>query len=263
VVGLGAALLFGFDVAAQESSSHSAADLAKQLQNPVADLISIPFQFNWEFEVGPETDTRYVMNLQAVMPFNLNPRWNLIARVIAPYVGQPVLAPGGVPATGWSDLLASFFFSPNKPGLIWGVGPAISLPATSEPTLGSEKWSAGPTGVALHQAGSWTVGGLANQIWSFAGDESRSDVNQTFLQPFVAHSTKGGGTITLQSETTANWMAPSGEEWTIPIIVILSKVTKLGRHPISIAVGAGYFVEKPAGGPDWKARTVLTLLLPK
>ena len=149
-----------------------AEDLAKKLANPISDLVSVPFQFNWEQNVGPSEATRFILNVQPVMPFALNNEWNLIARVIVPFVSQPALVEGGEPAFGVSDILASFFFSPSKPGLTWGVGPAISLPSTSVPSLGTEKWSAGPTVVVLKQSGKMTYGTLWNQIWSFSGNQT-------------------------------------------------------------------------------------------
>src|SRR5262249_23403834 len=167
------------------------AELAKKLSNPISDLVSVPFQFNWEQNVGPKDQTRFILNVQPVMPFTLTPKMNLITRVIVPFVSQPPLADGGVPAAGVGDILASFFFSPKTGSTFtWGVGPVISLPSTAEPTLGTEKWSAGPTFVALKQAGPWTVGALWNQVWSFAGNTDRADVNQMFVQPFLAYTTK-------------------------------------------------------------------------
>jgi hypothetical protein len=238
--------------------------LAKQLSNPVASLISVPFQANWDYGVGPEEDTRFLLNFQPVMPFSLNERWNLIARVIVPVLSQPALVSGGEATFGLSDILFSAFFSPAQPGVaIWGVGPALSLPATSDPFLGTEKWAAGPTLVVLKQAGPWTVGALANHLWSYAGDEDRRDVNQTFLQPFLSFGTKTGVTYSLNTESSANWEAASGEEWTVPINLSVSKLTRLGRRPISVGIGAGYYAEKPEGGPDWKLRTILTLLFPR
>jgi hypothetical protein len=137
------------------------------------------------------------------------------------------------------------------------------LPTTSEEFLGTEKFGIGPTVVALKQSGHWTFGGLGNHIWSFEGDDRRADVNQTFLQPFLAYGTSGGVTFTVNSESTANWEAPDGDEWTIPIHFVLSKVVKLGKRPMSVGAGVGYFVEGPEGTAEWKVRAFLTLLFPK
>jgi len=238
-------------------------DLAKQLSNPVASLISVPFQANWEYGVGPEEKTRFLLNFQPVMPFSLNEDWNLIARVIVPVLSQPPLLAGGEATFGVSDLLASFFFSPARSKIVWGVGPALLLPTTADPFLGTEKWAAGPTFVVLKQAGPWTVGALANHLWSYGGADDRPDVNQTFLQPFLAYATKTGYTFTLNSESTGNWEAADGEEWTVPVNFTVSKVTRLGKRPISVGLGAGYFVEKPEGGASWKLRASLTLIFPK
>ena len=243
--------------------SSDAAALAKQLANPIASLVSVPFQSNWEFGVGPEEKTRYVMNFQPVMPFSLNADWNLITRVIVPLVSQPPLVSGAAPTFGISDLVTSFFVSPVKGSLVWGVGPVLLIPATTDPFLGSERWGAGPTAVVLKQVGPWTVGGLVNHIWSYGGNADRAKVNQTFLQPFIAYGTKTGYTFTLQTESTANWEAASGQKWTVPLNVQLSKVTRLGKRPMSVALSPGYFLEKPDGGPNWKIRAALTLLFPK
>jgi hypothetical protein len=78
-------------------------------------------------------------------PDDHSPKWNMIMRVIMPFIGQPPLTEGGVAATGLGDVLASFFLSPKEGSVIWGVGPVLGLPGTAEPTLGSGKWLAGPT----------------------------------------------------------------------------------------------------------------------
>src|SRR5262245_61706540 len=201
-------------------------DLAKQLSNPIASLVSVPFQFNWEQNVGPSELTRFVLNVQPVMPFTVNENVNLIVRLIAPLVSQPPLTSGGEATFGAGDITTSFFVSPSKSKrLIWGAGPITVLPSTSEPTLGTGKWSAGPTIVALKQAGEWTVGALWNQVWSFSGDASRADVNQMFLQPFVAYQATKTLTLTLQSEMTANWDADNDDDrWTVPINFVVGEL---------------------------------------
>ena len=237
-------------------------DLAKKLANPISDLVSVPFQFNWEQNVGPHEATRFILNVQPVMPFALNTDWNLVTRVIVPLVSQPALVEGGSPAFGVSDILTSFFVSPSRPGLIWGVGPAISLPSTSIPTLGTEKWSVGPTAVVLKQSGKMTYGALWNQVWSFSGSTQRADVNQMFLQPFFAYQAARTLTVTLQSETTANWEVEE-DRWTVPINLIFAKLSSFGAFPASYQLGVGGFAAHPDVGPSWKIRGAIVILLPR
>jgi hypothetical protein len=238
------------------------ADLAKKLANPISDLVSVPFQFNWEQNVGPSDDTRFVLNVQPVIPFSVSADWNMIARIIVPFVSQPALLEGGAPAFGVSDVLASFFFSPKAGGVIWGVGPVVSLPSTSIPTLGTGKWSAGPTVVVLKQTGSWTVGALWNQVWSFSGNSNRNDVSQMFLQPFLAYQANRTITLTVQSETIANWKADEGR-WTVPINVLVSKLATFGVFPASYQLGGGAYPVHPAVGPSWRVRGAIVILLPR
>jgi len=243
-------------------AQEEAGDLAKKLANPISDLVSVPFQFNWEQNVGPNEATRFILNVQPVMPFALNQDWNLIARMIVPFVSQPALVDGGEPSFGVSDILSSFFFSPSKPGFTWGVGPAISLPSTSVPSLGTEKWSAGPTIVVLKQSGKMTYGALWNQIWSFSGNSARADVNQMFLQPFFAYQATHTLTVTLQSETTANWEVDE-DRWAVPINVLFAKLSSFGAFPASYQLGFGGFVSHPEVGPSWKIRSAIVILLPR
>ena len=245
--------------------AHDSEAVAKELNNPVSSMVSVPLQFNWDQGVGVNDDLRTTINFQPVIPVKLTEDVNLITRFILPYLSQPVLVPGGDTAQGTSDILLSFFLSPSKAGkVIWGVGPAFSIPTTTDPMLGSGKWSAGPTGLVLKQSGPWTVGVLVNHLWSFAdtGDIERTEVNQTFIQPFLAHTSKSALTFNVNSEATANWKARNGEEWTIPINFAVTKVIKLGPFPFSVGGGVGYYVESPEGGPEWKLRLIATLILP-
>lgn len=239
-------------------------DLAKQLANPIASLISIPIQLNYDENIGPrEEGSVYRLNIQPVIPVSLNEQWNLISRTIIPVVSQNDIAPGGDDESGLGDVVQSLFFSPKAPtagGLIWGLGPVFLLPAASDAALGSEKWGAGPTAVVLTQKGSWTLGVLANHIWSFAGDDNRTGVNATFVQPFASYITQTKTTFTLQTETTYDWQ---GEQWSVPVNAVVNQLVKFGQMPVQLGLGARYWVDSPDNGPEgWGARFIVTLLLP-
>ena len=245
------------------SEQESAQELAKKLSNPVAGMISVPFQENIDFGIGPENGVRSTLNFQPVVPVSLGADWNVIVRTIVPVIHQEDVTAPDESEFGLGGTTQSFFFSPKAPGpngIIWGAGPAILYRTETDRTLGSGKWGAGPTVVVLRQAGHNTIGMLANHIWSIAGDESRADVSATFLQPFFAHTTAKATTFTLNTETTYDWIA---DDWTVPINVTVTQLTKLGKQPISIGGGFKYYAAAPAGGPDWGVRLVVTLLFPK
>lgn len=239
----------------------SAADLAQKLQNPVAALISVPFQSNWDFGIGPEDATRYLLNVQPVIPFSLGD-WNLITRTILPilHVEEPVEGVGD--ETGLGDVVQSFFLSPRDPvqGWIVGAGPVLLYPTATEDVLGSEKWGAGPTAVVLQQRAGWSYGVLANHLWSFAGTDRRDDVSATFLQPFLSYTTKTHTTFGLNTESTYDWEA---EQWSVPLNATVTQVLKLGPQPFSLQIGGRHWAERPDGGPDWGLRFAVTLLFPR
>jgi hypothetical protein len=251
---------------AQEAIGHTAdADaLAKQLSNPVAALISVPLQLNYDEGYGPDGDgERYTLNIQPVAPFSISEHWNVISRTILPVIDQEDVIAGSS-QSGLGDTTQSFFFSPKEPtasGWIIGAGPAFLLPTATEDELGTGQWAIGPTVVALKQtADGWTYGALWNYLVSVAGDEDRDDVNSTFIQPFVAKAFKGGRTLTLNSESAYDF---ENETWNIPVNVVYSKVTRIGGQMVSFAGGARYYLDSPPGGADWGLRFVVTLLFPK
>ena len=239
--------------------------LAMQLSNPVAALISVPFQLNVERNIGPARDgTRTLLNVQPVVPFSLNAEWNIISRTIVPVVWKDDIFPGAGSQSGVGDIVQSVFFSPKSPtagGLIWGAGPVFLVPTGSNDLLTTGQWGAGPTGVVITQQGPWTIGALANHIWSFAGDSSRADVDLTFLQPFVTYTTRTATTFSLNSESTYDW---EGRQWTVPINAGVSQILRFGGQLVQVGAIARYWADGPQQAPHgWGLRFTFTLLFPR
>ncbi|MDQ3563443.1 MAG: transporter [Pseudomonadota bacterium] len=249
--------------AAAEDEKAKASELAMKLQNPVASLISVPIQNNWDFGIGAADAMRYTANVQPVIPFSISENWNLITRTILPIVYAESPVKGGDSKFGLGDTVQSLFFSPKAPtsgGWIWGAGPVLLWPTSTDDALGTGKVGAGPTALLLRQEKGWTYGALANHLWSFAGQGSTADVNATFLQPFVSYTTKTFTTFGLNTESTYDW---ENNQWTAPLNLQVSQLLKLGKQPIQLTLGGRYYAEKPEGGPDWGLRFVVTFLFPK
>ena len=240
------------------------ADLAQELTNPVADLITIPFQMNYDRDIGLQDDGwKLQTNIQPVIPFHLGEDWTLISRTILPVTYQDDVFPGAGSQFGLGDASLSLFLSPKKPtsGMIWGAGPIFLLPTATDSLLGAKKWGAGPTAVALTMRGPWTMGALGNHVWSFAGDSDRPDISNTFLQPFVAYTWPSAWTVSLQTESTYNWKI---EKWSVPINAAVSKLVRLGKLPVSLQAGVGYWLESPETGPEgFRFRLQANFVLPK
>jgi hypothetical protein len=259
------ALSLGLALAAPAQAQDSSADLAKKLSNPVAALISVPLQLNFDQRIGPvRGGERTTLNLQPVVPISLNDEWNLISRTIVPLVTQSDIAPGLGRQSGLGDIVQSVFFSPKAPtasGWIWGAGPVLLLPTGSDDLLSGRKWGAGPTAVALKQSKGWTVGALGNHLWSFAGESSRKDISATFVQPFLTYSTPTAMTFGLNAEATYDWKS---RQWTVPINASVSQVVKVGSQLMSVGGGLRHWAHGPAGAPHGTGvRLVVTLLFPK
>jgi len=237
--------------------------LALQLANPLATLISVPIQTNWDRGIGPADAKRTTINIQPVVPFTLNEDWKLITRTIVPVIDAESPVSGGSDESGLGDITESLFFSPSKPtasGWIWGAGPVLLLPTASNDALGAEKWAVGPTAVALRQRNGWTTGALVNHLWSFAGEDNGKDINASFFQPFLSYTTQTATTLGLNTETSYDW---DGDQWTVPLNVTAGQLLLLGKLPLSVTVGYRNYLEAPSGGPDWGMRLVVTPLFPK
>jgi hypothetical protein len=253
--------------------------LAKELANPIASLISVPFQANEDWGYGPTGNGyKFTLNIQPVVPISISKDWNLIIRTIFPIVSQhdlfyftnlpknSPLQPQNRSQDGLSDTTQSFFLSPKNPGpfgLVWGIGPAFLYPTGTHPLLDTGTFSIGPTFVVLKQAGPWTIGALMNQLWSVVISEDRSSLSQMFVQPFIAYTTKTHTTFTIDTESTADWNASSDDgKWTVPVIFQISQILKIGRQPVSVQIGGKYYADTPRYGPNWGVRFNFTLLFP-
>ena len=247
------------------AATSSEAELAKKLSNPVAALISVPLQFNYDNNIGPvEGGNRWSMNVQPVIPFSINDKWNLVSRTILPIVSQDEIYPGAGSQSGIGDTVQSLFFSPRKPtskGWIWAVGPVFLLPTGSNDLLTADKWGVGPTALALKQENGYSYGMLFNHIWSVAGNDARADISNTFLQPFFSYTTPKHTSYTINTESTYNWKA---EQWTVPVSFGVSQLVKIGNAPVSLSAGLKYYAQSPDSAPHgWGYRFGVTLLFPK
>jgi len=237
------------------------AELAATVQNPLANLISLPFQANYNNGVGESDRTSLNLNIQPVIPY-AGENWNLITRTIIPLNSVPVDETDST--FGFGDTSMSFFFSPAKPSAFtWGLGPAFSFPtASNQEVLGSEKLSIGPTGVVFYGVGKWTLGGVASNIWSVAGASDREDVNFFFAQWFVNYNFGHGWALGTAPIITGNWEAERDDRWVVPWGLQISKVTHFGARPVNLLIGYYTNSEHPEGGADEQIRFQLNLLFP-
>ena len=246
------------------TGAHAQDELAKKLANPVAELISVPMEYNYDRQFGADRNGHMsVLKLQPVIPFNFNDEWNLISRTIVPIVSQTNIQPG-TSQSGIGDITQSLFFSPRTlgpSGAIWGVGPVFYLPTGTDSLLSARKWGGGPTGVVLIQSGHWTYGALVNHIWATGGNANRRNISSTYLQPFLAYTTKDAWTYAINTEASYDW---KGKQWSVPINVSVGKLVFFGKQPVSLTAGLRYWAEGPdAGAHNLGFRFTATFLFPK
>jgi hypothetical protein len=257
---LGSGALADDQATGPSPSPDNSDSLRQAAQNPLADLISVPFQYSSNFGFGPLGGTQHVLNIQPVVPVRLTEDWNLIMRFVTPIVSQPQLTPMGSREFGLGNIQPSFFLSPARPGqIVWGAGAVLWLPTATDTTLGLNKWGGGPTAAVLTTRGPWVFGALVNNIWAGSGDRR---INQMLVQPFVNYNLPGGWYLVSSPIITANWLAPSGEKWTVPVGGGFGRLFRVGGQPMNFSAQAFYNAVKPTIGPDWSVRVQLQLLFP-
>ena len=246
------------------SGEAAAEQLQKAVQNPVADLISVPLQNNTNFGLGSFNRTQDVLNIQPVIPVHLTENWNLITRIIQPIVWQPYPNQNTGGQYGLGDMNPSFFLSPSKPGkLIWGAGPAMVIPTATSDFLGQGKLSLGPSVVLLAQPPHWTLGVLVNNVWSVAGSGGRPPVNQMLLQYFINYNMKHGWYLAIQPIITADWRASNGNAWTVPFGGGVGRIMKIGFQPVNLQAQFYGNAAYPNGTSSWSMRLQIAFLFPK
>jgi hypothetical protein len=249
-----------------EEGEDETAELARAAQNPVANMYSLPFQNNTNFNwgLGPIEETQNVLNIQPVLPFEVSDNWNIITRTILPVVSQPGRVPGENRETGLGDLTFTAFVSPSKTSkLLWGVGPAVLMPTATDDRLGFDKWGLGPSLVFLGMPGNWVIGALVNNIWSVGGSGDQ-DVNFFLTQAFANYNLSNGWYLTSAPIITANWKADSGDKWTVPVGGGVGKIFRVGKlPPMNFNVQGYYNAVRPDVVGAWTLRTQLQLMFPK
>jgi hypothetical protein len=261
------ALALGAALVSPARAELSSEELAKLAQNPVGNLVSVPFQNNTNFNVGPLSGTQNVLNIQPVVPIEVNADWNVITRTIVPLIWQPGSFAGDGTTFGVGDVQFSAFLSPSKPlpgGWIWGAGAIAQLPTDSN-DLGNKNWGLGPTAVLLHleHGDPWVYGVLVNNVWSLGSDERGGAYSNLLVQPFVNYNFPGGTYLTSAPIVTAAWKAESGQRWTVPLGVGVGHIFHLGRLPVNTQIGGYYNVVHPDFGANWQLRAQVQLMFPK
>jgi hypothetical protein len=253
------AFIAGVPVAAHAGDTEA---LAKASQNPVADLISVPFQNNTNFNTGPFDRKQDMLNIEPVIPLHVTAQWNVISRTILPFESQPDPFLDSS-ADGLGDINQSLFLTPAHPGsLIWGIGPIVTAPTATSTILGTGKWLLGPTAVAVTMPGHWVIGALVNNQWSIAGDAQRPSVNAFYSQYFINYNLPDGWYLTSAPIITADWTAAADQRWTVPFGGGAGKLFKIGDQNFSGTAQAYYNVVHPDDGPDWQLRLQLSALFP-
>ena len=262
IASVASALLAGTSAQAEMSAD----ELAKLAQNPVGNLISVPFQNNTNLNYGPQKGTQNILNIQPVIPISVNRDWNIITRTIVPVIWMPAMGPGIDSLNGVGDTVVTAFLSPANPGKwIWGLGPVVQIPTNSNSELGNKNWGLGPSAVVLHldHGSPWVYGALFNNVWSVSSSREGGSYNNFLLQPFINYNFAGGLYVTSAPIITADWKADSNQRWTVPMGGGVGKIFHLGKLPVNAQLSAYYNIDRPDNGPNWQIRAQAQFMFPK
>jgi hypothetical protein len=258
-----AAALLAFVPPAFAQSEPSVLQTAK---NPLANVVNVQFIYDANLGVGANDKTQHVLTFQPVIPFSITPDWSLITRTIAPVIAQPPGGPGESWVSGPGDIQISAFLSPARGDkFVWGVGPVLEIPSATNDALGQGKWAAGPTAAALWFGEQWSVGGLINNVWSFAGDGARPAVNRMQIQPQINYNFKSNPDryLSFSPVISANWKERGGERWVVPVSLGLGQLVKIGKQSVNFQATAYYNVVKPTDAGNWTLEFLVQFLFPK
>jgi len=236
--------------------------LALKLHNPIADMVTVPMENNFEFSSDSRHALTYTLNVQPVIPFHLNQDWLLVTRTIIPFISQEAVVADERDKTGLGDINQSFFVSPAKlaGGWIVGAGPVFQYPTATRAELGTGKWGAGPTFAVLQQDTHWTFGVLANQIWSFAGDRHRELVNTALVDPFISYTWSNNFTVEFDGGSTYDWKQ---RQWAVPLTAGVSQLVTIGKQSVSFGLDGRWYAQHAPGAPAWGIVFTVTFLFPK
>jgi len=257
--GYAALLLCAAPVITAAQSGGGDSDLAKQTQNPVAKLISVPLEFEFVSGMALAGQSRNTFTLKPVLPTVIGRGNMLVWRTLVPFVNAP--AADSSRDTGVGDITEQVFFTPEHPGrVVWGFGPLFSFPTASNASARTGDWGMGPAAVVLTSPGHWTIGALLTQTWTVSGDDDGKDINVFTVQPFIHYNLAHGYTISTAPTLKANWQ--DSDVWTVPLGAGVSKIVALGKQPMSLSLYYYNYVVRPSSAGNSELKLTTSFLFP-
>ena len=260
------------DSARAERHGKAEASLAKAAQNPVANMMSLPLQYNFYTAGGLGSESMMVLNVQPVLPLPIGKDWLIVSRTVVPFTSVPLPAVipavaasplGGPRASGIADIEEQAYVTSAKPGkFTWAVGPIFSFPTATNNVLRTGQWGLGPTAVGLVMPGPWVIGTLVNNVWRIGGAANGHVLNNFTVQPFINYNLPRAWAISTAPLITSNWSAPDGQRWTVPIGLGISKVTHLVEQPLNLELQYYHNLNHPSGAGSEQLRLEVAALWP-